>query len=268
MANAALQQRVDELLWYHTIELPGGVVTPGWFDIRPIVDVMPWPDLQGKRCLDIGTYDGFLAFEMERRGAREVLAVDINDHTKWDWPPDVRATGADNLALLAGPERGGGFRLAAEALGSAVELRSVSVYDLDPGDIGTFDVVTCGSLLLHLRDPMRALEAVRGVCAGSFLSAEQIDLPMTLRARRRPVATLNGVGSMCQWWVPNRMGHLQMLRSAGFGVDRVSRPYAIPYGAGHPARSGARSRAGGLLQRATLRGVGVPHSAVLTHPVV
>lgn len=155
--ESELRRRVDELLWYHTIELPGGVVTPGWFDLRPIVELMPWPDVRGKRCLDIGTYDGFLAFELERRGAAEVLAVDINDHTKWDWPPDVRATGGENLAKLAGPERGGGFRLAAEALGSSVQLRSVSIYDLDPADVGTFDVVTCGSLLLHLRDPMRAL---------------------------------------------------------------------------------------------------------------
>jgi tRNA (mo5U34)-methyltransferase len=268
MPGSDLRQRVDELLWYHTIELPGGVVTPGWFDLRPIVELMPWPDVRGKRCLDIGTYDGFLAFELERRGAAEVMAVDINDHTKWDWPPDVRATGADNLANLAGPERGGGFRLAAEALGSSVELRSISVYDLDPAELGTFDVVTCGSLLLHLRDPMRALEAVRGVCGGAFLSAEQIDLPLTLRARRKPLAVLNGVGSMCQWWIPNRFGHLQMLRSAGFGIDTISRPYAIPYGTGHSARSGARRMVNEALQRVALRGVGVPHSAALVHPVV
>lgn len=268
MPSSDLRQRVDDLLWYHTIELPDGIVTPGWFDLRPIAPLMPWPDVRGKRCLDIGTYDGFIAFELERRGAAEVLAVDINDHTKWDWPPDMRATGAENLSKLAGPERGGGFRLAAEALGSSVELRSISVYDLDPAELGTFDVVTCGSLLLHLRDPMRALEAVRGVCGGVFLSAEQIDLPLTLRARRKPLAVLNGVGSMCQWWIPNRFGHLQMLRSAGFGVDKVSRPYAIPYGASHTPRTGARRVLDESLQRVALRGVGVPHSAALVHPVV
>ena len=67
-------------LWYHTIELAPGLVTPGWFDLRPIVDLMPWPDVRGRRCLDIGTYDGFLAFEMERRGADEVVALDIGSH--------------------------------------------------------------------------------------------------------------------------------------------------------------------------------------------
>src|SRR5258708_18180156 len=159
--------------WYHTIEVAPGVLTPGMFDLRPIVDRLPWPDVKGKRCLDVGTYDGFLAFEMEKRGASEVIAIDIDDHTKWDWPPDVRAHGGENLAKLAGPEKGRGFRIAADPLGSLVERRPISVYDLDPKLMGMFDVVVCGSLLLHLRDPLRALEAIRTVCSGYFMSAEQ-----------------------------------------------------------------------------------------------
>src|ERR687887_372295 len=99
-------------LWYHTIELAPGVVTPGWFDLRPIVKRMPWPDVAGRRCLDVGTYDGFLAFELERRGAAEVVAVDIDDHSSWDWPARARALGPERLAELAGPEKGEGFRVA------------------------------------------------------------------------------------------------------------------------------------------------------------
>ena len=48
------------------MELAPGVVTPGWFDLRGILDVLPWPDVEDKRCLDVGTYDGQLAFELER----------------------------------------------------------------------------------------------------------------------------------------------------------------------------------------------------------
>src|ERR1051326_1597538 len=61
---------VRNFAWYHTLELPGGVVTPGMFDTRPAATKigMP-PSLAGKRCLDVGTSDGFWAFEMERRGA-------------------------------------------------------------------------------------------------------------------------------------------------------------------------------------------------------
>src|SRR3954452_4256820 len=62
--------------WWHVIDLPDGSTTPGAWDLRPLSEELPWPDVHGKRCLDIGTADGFWAFEMERRGAAEVLATD------------------------------------------------------------------------------------------------------------------------------------------------------------------------------------------------
>ncbi|MCU1460563.1 MAG: hypothetical protein JWO37_638 [Acidimicrobiales bacterium] len=263
----ALADDIASTLWYHTIEVAPGVVTPGWFDLRPIVDRMPWPDVQGKRCLDIGTYDGFLAFELERRGASEVVAVDIDDHAKWDWPPDVRATGPENLARLAG-EKGRGFEVAAAALGSKVQRVGTTIYELRPETVGMFDVVVCGSLLLHLRDPLRALEAVRSVCAGVFLSAEQINLPLTTLLPRVPVAQLNGSGELCQWWVPNAAGHRRMVFSAGFAIERTTRPYSIPHGPAHPALTTGRQRANALLQRVVTNGPGVPHAAVLATPRV
>ena len=259
-----LRREIGTTLWYHTMELAPGVETPGWFDMRPVVNLLPWPDVAGKRCLDVGTYDGHLAFEMERRGAAEVMAIDIDDHTKWDWPPDVRAHGGENLAKLAGPEKGKGFKIAAAALGSKVDRRPISVYDLDPNEVGMFDVVVCGSLLLHLRDPLRALEAIRGVCAGYFLSAEQISLPLTVAHRRMPVLSLNGSGPLCQWMIPNAAGHRRMLFSAGFAIERATHPYVVPLGTSHPKpERDVRSRLRLALQRAMAGGVGVPHSAAL-----
>src|SRR3954469_19807681 len=51
--------RVAEL-WYHTLDLPGGVVTPGWMDMRPVVERLPWADVRGTRCLHGGPYAAFL----------------------------------------------------------------------------------------------------------------------------------------------------------------------------------------------------------------
>jgi tRNA (mo5U34)-methyltransferase len=251
-------------LWYHTIELAPGVVTPGWFDLRPVVDRLPWPDLRGKRCLDVATYDGFLAFEMERRGAAEVVATDIPSHEGWDWLPRERAGGLAYLQQEAGT-KGRGFEIAKDALGSAVERRFVNVYDLDPREMGQFDVVVCGSLMLHLRDPFRALEAIRGVCRGVFLSAEQIDVASTVLRRRSPVFRVEAKDG--QWLVPNAAGHRRMLEVAGFDVLRAVRPYAIPSGAAHPepARRLAH-QARVLVQQATLRSTGVPMSAILCRP--
>jgi tRNA (mo5U34)-methyltransferase len=270
MGEQDLQEQIASHLWYHTIELAPGVLTPGWFDLRPVVDRMPWPDVAGKRCLDVGTYDGFLAFELERRGASEVIAIDIDDHTLWDWPPDVRATGGENLARLAGPEKGRGFRIAADALSSSVKRMPISVYDLDPSEVGTFDVVVCGSLMLHLRDPLRALEAIRGVCTGAFLSAEEIDADLTVLHPKRPVARLNGSGDLCQWWVPNVAGHRRMVFAAGFRIDRRTRPYPVPYGRSHPEPPSTwRSLRRRAVKRVAVGSTpGVPHAAVLARPRV
>jgi tRNA (mo5U34)-methyltransferase len=264
---ADLRHEVDSVpLWYHTIELAPGVVTPGWFDLRPIVETMPWPDVRGKRCLDVGTYDGFLAFELERRGAAEVVATDISDPSGWDWPLITRGRGTQAVAATAGGKTGMGFDIARRGLGSSVERVETSVYDLRAEDIGTFDVVVCGSLLLHLRDPVRALEAIRGVCSGVFLSAETVQLLLSVVHRRRPVAELKGDRN-CQWWIPNVAGHRRMITAGGFRIEEAAGPYAIPFGTGHPAsgRPLERLRRRALTRLLTGR-VGVPHSAVLARP--
>ncbi|MGI8751479.1 MAG: class I SAM-dependent methyltransferase [Acidimicrobiales bacterium] len=268
--DADRQRAVDRHpFWYHTIDIGQGVVTPGWFDLRGVVDLMPWPDLQGKRCLDIGTFDGFLAFEMERQGAGEVVAVDIEDHLLWDWPPDYRARGLDRDVGFGGPAKGDGFRLAAELLGSNVEWKALSIYDLDPAEIGTFDVVVCGSLLLHLRDPLRALEAVRGVTGQYFMSSEQIELWLTVLGRGRPLFTLNGSGRDCQWFNFNSAGHWQMLYAAGFEIVDRSKPYVVAHNR-HPHGTGWRVGLDRLGHRA-LTGTSTPgvlHRALLGRPRV
>ena len=256
--------------WYHTIDVAAGVTTPGWFDLRPIVDQMPWPDVRGKRCLDIGTFDGFLAFELERRGAAEVVAVDVEDHLLWDWPPDYRSEDLARDPAFRGPPKGAGFRLAAERMGSKVDWRPISIYDLDPAELGMFDVVVCGSLMLHLRDPLRALEAVRRVTAGQFLSSEQIELGLTMLFPRLPLFTLNGSGRACQWFNLNAAGHERLLYAAGFEIERRSRPYSIRFNHHPRPAPTVRSRARAVAVRALTGSPepGVLHRALLAQPRV
>jgi tRNA (mo5U34)-methyltransferase len=133
------------------------VVTPGTHDSPA---ALAWLDelglprsCAGRRVLDVGCRDGFFAFEMERRGA-SVLAVDY--------------TRADET----------GFALAAELLDSRVEHRLANAYDLDPGTHGWFDIVLFLGVVYHLRDPLRALDALRSVCRpGSLLFAESVCEP-------------------------------------------------------------------------------------------
>ena len=252
-------------VWYHTIEVAPGLVTPGWFDLRPVVERMPWPDVKGKRCLDVGTYDGYLAFELERRGASEVVATDVLDHENWDWPARIKGQGV--LALNATGEKGMGFRLAKEILGSKAERRVISVYDLSPEEVGTFDVVVCGSLLLHLRDPLRALEGIRSVCTGQFMSSEQVELWTSVLLRRRPLLRVDGVSQRLNWLLPNVAAHEQMILAAGFDIERRSGMYGIPLGTGHRDAGKRNKEYLQLLGRRLFAGgQGMPHHAVLARP--
>ncbi|HEY3728005.1 MAG TPA: methyltransferase domain-containing protein [Solirubrobacteraceae bacterium] len=250
--------------WYHSIEVAPGVVTPGLFDLRRIAARLPWPDVRGKRCLDVGTADGFLAFELERRGAAEVVALDLAVHEDWDWESHIGELGPQYLRHVGGAEPGVGFRVARELLASSVRLDQLSVYELTPDAVGEFEVVVCGSLLLHLRDPLRALAAVRSVCRDRFLSINQVDLGRSLWARHVPLVRLDGTSGITQWWVPNAAGHRQMLRAAGFAIEREAGLYSIPYGPAHPAPPRApRWLLRSLARRALTGNDGVTHHAVL-----
>jgi tRNA (mo5U34)-methyltransferase len=260
---AELRARVAGRQWYHTLELAPGVVTPGWFDTREMPAKLPLPhSLAGMRCLDVGTFDGFWAFEMERRGATDVVATDVLDPEEWDWPA---GSSPEVVSELARRKRGGeGFRLAREALRSNVQLVERSVYDLDPRELGEFDFAYLGSLLLHLRDPVGALERVREVVRGRLLVVDVHDPLLSLLFRRRPVATLDGRGRPW-WWQSNIACLVRMMEAAGF--EPATRPVRIrmPRGGGQEAprpraralatRDGRRELANALL--------GDPHCAIL-----
>ena len=263
---AALRARVAAIDWYHTLELAPGLVTPGWFDTRAAVELLPFPaSLTGQRCLDVGTFDGFWAFEMERRGAPEVVAVDLLDPADWDWPRNSSPEAVAAIGKRKG--EGDGFEVAREALGSSVKRRELSVYDLDPADVGEFDFIYLGSLLIHLRDPVRALERIRSVCRGRLLVVDTIDLPLTLLFRTRPTAILDGDGRPW-WWKPNQAGLVRMVEAAGFEVVGRPKRFAMPPG---PDQAKQRIRPKALLSRggreAAMRvKYGDPHAAVLARP--
>ena len=110
-----LAERIQQQRWYHTIDLGNGQVTPGWFDMRPYVKHYGLPErMDGMRVLDCGTWDGFWAFEMERRGAT-VVALDVDHEWEYDSPPRRRPNEFPDTY------RGEGFELAKEALGSNVQ---------------------------------------------------------------------------------------------------------------------------------------------------
>jgi tRNA (mo5U34)-methyltransferase len=212
---------IEEIIgqeWYHSIDLGHGVVTPGFVDHRDQLPYYGLPSsLAGKRILDVATFDGFWAFEFERRGA-DVVAADIPRWTDVDVPA-ILLPHADIIGLDR--PTGSGFRLANEILQSRAQRVECSVYDLSPQTAGMFDVVFISDLLVHLRDPQLALDRARSVCRGEVIVAD-VYTPKLEGFGERALAWYTAPNET--WWLPNISTLKTMMRAAGFeSIVEISR---------------------------------------------
>ena len=157
----------QDCLWYHTTELPGLGLQMGHWDLRNDVDrYLGNVDFRGKRVIDVGTASGYLAFEMEKRGA-EVIAFDrlMTDGSDdaglvpfHDYVERFGETIDDTVKKHFEMQRRmqNSFWLAHRLRNSKVKYYCANAYD-NIRDIGEVDYVFYGCVLLHLRDPLLAL---------------------------------------------------------------------------------------------------------------
>ena len=111
--------------WYHTIELGNGLVSKGAYDLRSVVDCYGIPkSLRGKEVLDVDTGDGFFAFEMERREADRVVAIDVARVGDCDWTPHMRTRLGPFATNDSWPAH---FRMAHRMRRSSVDCRAETV---------------------------------------------------------------------------------------------------------------------------------------------
>lgn len=205
----------DRLLaggWWHSFELPDGSQIEGVSKLsaqKMRIAQFPIPDdLTGKRVLDIGTWDGWFSFEMERRGA-EVLAIDRFDNPRFH---EIRSR-----------------------LGSRVEYRQMEVYDVSPKTVGTFDVVLFLGVLYHLRHPLLALERICSVAremaaVESFVLTERHGLsePQESSNFLRFFEDDDFGGEMDNWFAPTTSCLMALCRAAGFARTELRNRH--PYG--------------------------------------
>ena len=121
------------------------------------------------------------------------------------------------------------FELAREALGSKVRRELVSVYDVTPERLGTFDLVFVGSILVHLRDPVGALMALRTVSRRDIKIAEEVDRRLDV-FRKTGLARFQAMAPYMTWWIANRTCWGEMLEAAGFVHVRHGKTFVIPFG--------------------------------------
>lgn len=229
-----------DYLWYHTVDLGAGLVTPGLYDFRSCIDDFGFPaEMTAMTALDVGSATGFFAFEFERRGA-SVVSVELPSLRELDRFPGQSVE--DSLAkiekmvdpklmhpagdrskkfsaeeyyfnLLEGP-----FRFCAKRLGSRVQRCYSTIYDLSPEKLGRpgFDFVFLGDILLHTLYPLRALAAAAAMCTGTLVLSQHIPE----NGGRGPAMLWVGGDDPREdevsWWWPNKACLVAMLKKLDF----------------------------------------------------
>ncbi len=192
---------------YHSFLLPNGKVAEGSMSLawqQQRIESFRLPEnLSGKRVLDIGPWDGYYTFEMERRGA-EVTAVDVVDLDT--------------------------FRSLHRAFGSSATYIQAELYDLDPAELGTFDIVLCLGVLYHLKHPFLAMEKLCALTSGvCIIDTFVIDGKDYLAGNRRTIPYAEFyergelAGQLDNWCGPTVGAVEAWIRSAGFASAEVSR---------------------------------------------
>jgi tRNA (mo5U34)-methyltransferase len=193
-----LIENLRKLGYYHSIELPDGGVIPGLQTVeqmRQRLTYFPIPeDLRGKRVLDIGAWDGWFSFEMERRGA-DVVALDF----------------------VTTPQ----FLEAKKLIGSKVEAVNGDICKVSHKDLGYFDIVFFMGVLYHVKHPVQALENVCSMTKEvafieSYTSDNGEDL--TVMPTMEFYEGLDLRGQFDNWCGPNVACLLAMTRTAGFAT--------------------------------------------------
>ncbi len=194
------QNRLSQQGWWHSFELPDGTLIEGVNSLAAQKERLARfgipDDLRGKRALDIGAWDGWFSFELERRGA-EVVSID-----RWDNPR---------------------FREMRAVLGSRAEYLQLNVYDLDPARLGRFDIVLFLGVLYHLKHPLLALERVCSV-TDDFAAVESFALTdhfqpginVEQHSLLRFFEREEFGGQFDNWFAPTPRCLVEMCRAAGF----------------------------------------------------
>lgn len=225
ISDEEFAKAVSERSWFHTFKFTNGVIAPGPDPSHDKTRVLGLPDsFEGLSVLDIGTYDGWYAFEAARRGASTVLAT---DEFVWRWEG---CTARSN------------FEFVREHTGLPVQDLTISVEALTPEAVGgLFDVTFFFGVLYHAPDPLGYLKRVRSVTAKYTLIETVVDM---LQVPRPALAYYPGDylnRDSTNHFGPNMPALMGLLSDAGFSrVDDLGiwRPHEVELTARKPLPDG------------------------------
>lgn len=218
--------------WYHSFYFDNGFEQRGSYDIGRDINTYGLPsDMRGMSVLDVGTGSGWFATYFEQCGA-DVTTIDVRGYCDFDvygraGYPDVsdEKTRPDRITkdgehVYFSPVSGG-FWIMKDLLGLKARHVNSRVYDVKPALFNgqTFDLVFAGALLMHLRDPIAALMALRTVTKDRLMAncVRLKDFAGDVRETSTPLMRLLSTPSASiNWWAPNESCFRAWFDAAGF----------------------------------------------------
>jgi tRNA (mo5U34)-methyltransferase len=207
--------------WFHCIDLGDGLATKTKSAIGEPVD-HPRPtweivkaalpnDLSGKTVLDVGCNAGFYSIKAKERGAARVLGIDAQREL-------IRQ------AIFV-----------RNVKGLEIDYQRMSVYDLDPRELGQFDVTLALGLIYHCKHLVLALEKLFLVTRELLILETAIYPPEKTpesfvyaeggtRPKLHPIAYVENLPdakeAVFNWFLPSTAALTALLKNIGF--DEVS----------------------------------------------
>ncbi len=200
--------------WFHCIDLGDSIKTktvgewgepadhplPTW----KIISACLPADLTGKTVLDVGCNAGFYSVAAKRRNASRVLGVDAQR-------AQVRQA-----------------RFVRRVLGLDIDYQRISVYDLDPRQLGQFDITLALGLIYHCKHLVLALEKLFHITK-TLLILETAVLPQKgnqIVHNLGPETVLHSLAcvenapsakeQVYNWFIPSVGAIVALLRNVGF----------------------------------------------------
>ncbi len=206
----ALVEEIRKYFWWHSIDLGGGIVTPGVKTLELMAAEFARTfgplDLRQKSLLDIGAWNGGFCVEAKRRGALEVTAV---DHFTWTKP---RFRGRETFDLV-------NRELAVGAQAVDIDLDGPH---LSLASLGQFDFVLFLGVFYHLKDPLAALREAAALARAALVVETYVEETVDPRPSMMFYPRNELLGDPTNWWGPNKACMLELLGMAGFQrVDTI-----------------------------------------------
>lgn len=205
---------------YHTLKFADGYLLKGRYDMDKYLENFHIPsDLNNKTVLEIGTANGYFAFEFAKRGAK-VTAIDLHDYS---WKEANQLMKTDVKFMVKD------FRTIDETFGK-------------------FDIVFCSNVLQHNSDMIDIIEQIKKMTKTQAIIG--VNVFTHPKYQEIPFAKFSGEshynhGILCgnTFWIPNIECVRSMLEFAGFkkiikfpiftmehNLKKESQSYAVLHG--------------------------------------